>query len=153
MNLVDLSPFDPDHVLKIHLRDDEATSPQYRTMMHEWAKFCHASGPSFTAVEGDLILCCVGLKVIKEGVAEAWMVLSKEGTDRKYLRAMYFQVSTHMKELMRDLNLHRVQAWVREDFHAGARYAEVLGFKKEGVMRKYDIDKTDCFLYSFVEGD
>ena len=40
-------------------------------------------------------------------------------------------------------NYHRIQASVRADFKAGVRFAEFLGFQAEGVMRKFDVAKTD----------
>ena len=150
MKMVDLIPFEPEHILRVNLRGDEATSAQYKDSMYEWAKVCHANGPSFTAVEGDKILCCAGLKVVKEGVGEGWMVLAEEGTDKKYAKNVYVQTLLHLGEMIKDLNLHRIQAWVRCDFPLGVKFLEGMGFEREGIMRKYDVDKMDCYLYSLI---
>jgi hypothetical protein len=44
-------------------------------------------------------------------------------------------------------NFHRVELIVMEDFKAGKDWAVALGFKSEGVRRKYTPDKQDIEVF------
>lgn len=149
MKFVEVVPFLPEHLMEIHLRDDQPVSDEYKKRMYEWGKVNHENGPGFTGKDGDLILCCAGLKVFRTGVAEAWMVMSSEVAKGIYTRQAYEQVRAYLLFLMKDLGLDRVQAWVRSDFPVGCKYAEMMGMEREGMMRKYD-KGADCYLYAIV---
>ena len=48
------------------------------------------------------------------------------------------------------LNLHRIVMSVQEDFEEGIRWAEALGFEREGLMRKHGPTKLNHYLYARV---
>lgn len=81
-------------------------------------------------------------------VFRAWALISDEVTRapveffRKTRRMLLLYTAMH--------DLHRVEFSVRSDFATGKRFAEKLGFKSEGVMRKYGFDGADYVLYARV---
>lgn len=48
---------------------------------------------------------------------------------------------------------HRMALDVRQDFEAGHRFARLLGFQAEGVMRAYGPNREDHMLYARVRAD
>lgn len=47
-------------------------------------------------------------------------------------------------------NSGRIDTSVHCHFAQAIRWAEMLGFQNEGLMRKYDPDGLDCYLYAQV---
>ena len=44
----------------------------------------------------------------------------------------------------------RIQIEVKTDYRMGCRWAEALGFKREGLMRRWMPDGSDAYLYGRV---
>lgn len=51
-----------------------------------------------------------------------------------------------------DQAAHRIAMDVREDFEAGHRFARLLGFKAEGLMRAYGPNRENHMLYARIAG-
>ena len=59
-----------------------------------------------------------------------------------------------MKHILNDIikqkRYHRIQAIVLKDYKAGIRFAELFGFKNEGLMKSYSVDKEDFYRYARI---
>lgn len=120
-----------------------------------WLDVAESCGPSLSGMDGEDVLFCIGLTVVKDGVAEAWIVIpDRSRTGSLPVARFIFRSSCYwLRYFMKDLNLRRVAAWVRCDNPAHVKWIEALGFSREGIMRKFDRDGGDCYLYALVKED
>ncbi|MEN9417119.1 MAG: hypothetical protein RI988_739 [Pseudomonadota bacterium] len=136
-------PLKPDDVSPLVLQPTQRLAqpllldPAYRDAL------C-SSGPAYGAWVGDRIVGAGGLLEVWPGRAHAWALIG-EGAGRHWLlihRATLRALESH--------SFRRVETAVVSDFAAGHRWAEMLGFVREGRMRGYAPDGTDCDLYARV---
>jgi len=104
-------------------------------------------GTSITVTLDDKIMGVGGVGIFWQGVGEVWAMFSPEIA--KYPIETVKRTRTALNKIIHDYNLHRVQCYVREDLTAQG-FVKALGFKEEGVAKKYTHDKVDCTLYSIV---
>lgn len=117
----------------------------------ELAENREENGQCITGVVDDRIIGCGGIDLMWPGVGEVWVLLSYD-TDKCPVRA-YEVIRDGLKKLIDDNDLWRVQAWGRIGFAKAHTLFRHLGFKPEGLARKYTHDKVDCILYSIVRDD
>jgi hypothetical protein len=126
--------FQEDHLVSLGLTNIEAVRP--------------VIGPyAYTGVCEGEVVCCAGVTLLWQGVGEAWLFVS-EGA-RAYI-GLPGAVRELLDTVRRNLQLHRIQATVRVDNPRAHRMDTWLGFKEEGIMRKYTPDKTDCYRMARV---
>lgn len=102
-------------------------------------------GPAYSGVVGDQVIACMGLIPQWEHRAIAWGLIAKEA-------GPYFVQIT--KAVFRTMELHpyrRIETAVISTFEQGHRWAQLLGFKREGTMEFYTPDGHACDLYARVQ--
>lgn len=100
----------------------------------------------YTGMEGDAVLATGGVHPMWEGVGEAWLLVGKEGYEKPTTVAKWTDyLFQHIQE---EFGLFRIQASVSALDLTANRYAQWLGFEKEGIMRKYGPDGTDYIRYA-----
>lgn len=97
---------------------------------------------------GDEPVAVVGIIQNWPGVAEAWSVASE--SVRKAPVSYTRQVKRMLSEYESKLKLHRVQMTVRREYVEGIHWAEVLGFRSEGVLRGFGPDRADYVMFARV---
>jgi hypothetical protein len=104
----------------------------------------------FTALCDDSVLACGGFIWKWKGVVDGWVLLSERvGPDG--LLWLHRNVLKMNEGLYKKYGKLRIQTTVREDFRAGHRWAKMLGFEPEGLMRQYDPDGKDHRLYARIQ--
>ncbi len=97
---------------------------------------------SFTALQGDTVLCCAGVIRAWPGRALAWALISQSA-------GPYFvQLTRAMQRYMDLIPDRRVEAVVDSGFDQGHRWLRLLGFQHEGRLRLYTPDGRDVDLYA-----
>ena len=108
-------------------------------------------GMSFTLLVDDNPILAGGIVPLWNGVAEGWVMASKEVNDYKIKSAS--AVKKRLDLLCNNNNIYRLQTAVKEEFITGVRFAEWLGLKNEGLMTMYGPDKTNYYrmakIYEF----
>jgi hypothetical protein len=136
-------PFEPVHLTRILLQPSQAIMQP--TMSNpEYGPSLALAGPAYSLVDGDEVFATAGLIKQWDHRAIAWALISGEAG--KHFFALH-------KAVRRALNLHyyrRVETAVACDFPQGHRWAELLGFEREGRMRAYTPDGHDCDLYARI---
>jgi hypothetical protein len=115
----------------------EITKPEYGPALL-------AAGPAYSAVEDDVVFASAGFYQQWEGRAIVWALLSADA-GRHFIRIH--------RAVLRAFSLHpyrRIETAVLDGFEEGYRWAEMLGFWREGLMRAYCPDGTDAHLYARV---
>ena len=108
-------------------------------------------GMSFTLLVDDNPILAGGIVPLWNGVAEGWVMASKEVNDYKIKSAS--AVKKRLDLLCNNNNIYRLQTAVKEEFKTGVRFAEWLGLRKEGLMTMYGPDQTNYYrmakIYEF----
>jgi len=105
-------------------------------------------GESYTAFDSTDIIVCAGILPLWRNVGEAWMATSP--LIEKYKIFVAKNIRKIFKEIIFNLQLERVQTFVDSENMASINLVERLGFKKEGLMRKY-IGGRDFIRYAWVK--
>lgn len=137
-------PFEPDHLKQLLLQPSQAMM-QPLLDSAEYAQSLKDAGPAYSLVDGDEVFACAGLIPQWEGRAVAWALISEEAGPH-FLRIT--------RAVRRCFDLHpfrRIETAVSHDFQQGHRWAQMLGFTREGLMRSYTPDGRDCDLYARVQ--
>lgn len=92
-------------------------------------------------------IAILGYSHLWSGVAEVFSVITD---DIVPVRFSFHQVVLGMIDTLQCSGYSRLQFTVREGYPRAERWAEGLGFEKEGVMRKYGPDQASHFLYARV---
>ena len=144
-----LMPFRKEDLHKINLRpfDGKVTMgvPYPLEIIARQAE----NGVAYTGIDDNgEIIAIGGVTMIWDKVGSGWVMTSD--------LMVKYKVWTHraIKEIL-DLaivkhNLHRIESIILEDHIVSQAWAERLGFEREGLLRKYDTEKNDYYLYARV---
>jgi hypothetical protein len=105
-------------------------------------------GPSYTVFDGDQIVFCAGVSIIRKGLGEAWNI-SEKYAEKIPLRMARCHV-WFLNAIAEEYNLRRIQSWVRTDDPQSARYNRVIGFKCEGVLERIGINGEDMKVFGRI---
>jgi len=94
-----------------------------------------------------LALC--SLFLLAEGTAEVILIPSKKFKDYK-LGVFKILHSAMDGWVQKEFQLHRLQMSISTAWGGGIKWARLLGFKFEGIMRGYGTDKQDHALFAKV---
>tara|TARA_R100001244_G_scaffold52270_2_gene45359 strand:- start:977 stop:1438 length:462 start_codon:yes stop_codon:yes gene_type:complete len=142
-------PFEPWHLDWIDFSEDATRSlAAVLQDMPNHARLLSTVSKAYTGLHGGKVIASVGLVPWWDGMAELWMYLGKDALIQKKqgIKALRW----FMAHVIKEMNLHRIQAVVKTDFKKGHRFAEFFGFKSEGNMPKYSVYKEDFTRYSKI---
>lgn len=112
-------------------------------------KLFATEGHAYTALKQGRPVGAAGVMPIWAGVGEAVGFLTKEFREH-HPKTLHKSVSWGLAEIQRNFKYHRIQLSVTLGYHVGYRWAERLGFKWEGVMPLYTIDKRTFVRFGKV---
>ena len=103
---------------------------------------------AFTGIIDGKPIFAAGMKVIWNGVAEGWVLATKEALNHPLLVAK--AIKKDFARIAKENNIVRVQTAVRADYTTGLRFAKWLGLQEEGLMKKFGFDGSDQYMYARV---
>ena len=106
------------------------------------------AGLAFTLLDNNVPVCSGGVIPTWLGNAQGWVISSKRIFRNKIKAARLIKERTDL--LCANNKIWRLQTAVKADFKIGIRFAEFLGFNKEGLMVGYGPDKTDYYLMARI---
>ena len=138
---VKIVPLEPRHLLEIRVQDAQRNCDvalRNETNAQELAR----AGPAFTALESEIPIACAGLAHCGSGRYLAWSVISPRGLER------FGGIHRGVRRFLEIADYRRIEAVVDVEHEKAIRWIEVLGFEREGVMRKYTENGRDVYLYA-----
>lgn len=139
--MTDLVPFEPAHLDLLEVQD--AQRGTFPVGDPAYALSLIKAGPCWSVFVGGRVVACGGLCIQWEGRGVAWAIIS-EGAP----------LVAVTKSVIHVLGLpgipRRVECFVDVSFQEGIRWAEMLGFQREGLMRAFSPDGRDHVLFSRV---
>ncbi len=136
-------PFESAHLDSLIPRDVFSVEPDIASRIISAAE--HKNNHVGTVMCGDSAIAVIGITPIWKGVAEVWSMTSERV--RECPIAFHRLVLSMIDQYQHTLGLHRVYMHVKFGFHEGVRWANALGFKCEGLMKKMAQDGSDILLF------
>jgi len=115
-----------------------------------WEEHLHnleQPGKAFTAVYNGNCIVAGGITLLWEGVYEGWVIASHKIWDHPLAAAR--AVKKGLELLIEQNKVVRLQTAVKQDFKLGHRFAQWLGLKNEGTMKKY-VSNQDHIRYARI---
>lgn len=112
----------------------------------EYAK----AGPCETLFVGTTVAACWGVYKQSEYTGTAWMLVNDD-VRHKHARAILKAARRFLDICEISHSIHRIQITVKLSTAPFVRWSELLGFRVEGLMRKYDDAGEDHFLMARIK--
>jgi hypothetical protein len=146
---VKIRPFQMDDMLRINLREIDMRTGTFYDSGVKCTVSAAEKGEALTLLVDDVILSIGGIVPLFPGVAEMWSLASKE-VDRHPI-VFHKSIIKILKFWEKQNELHRMQCKVFAGHDKSQKWLERMGFKNEGLMRKYDALKNDYYMYARVK--
>ena len=104
--------------------------------------------PAWTMKKDGRPIACGGVVHVGGGIGVVWVQVTDEARGYGLKLCRFARIA--MKIVFEDMKFHRVQATVRADRPEYRRWAELMGFECEGLMKKAAPDQSDLYLYARV---
>jgi hypothetical protein len=101
---------------------------------------------AFTGMIDGKPIFAAGMKIIWNGVAEGWVLATKDALDHPI--AVAKAIKKDFARIAKENNINRVQSAVRANYTTGLKFAKWLGLEEEGLMRKFGFDGSDQYMYA-----
>lgn len=101
---------------------------------------------AFTGMIDGKPIFAAGMKMIWNGVAEGWVLATKDTLDHPLLVAR--AIKKGFAKTAKENNINRVQTAIRADYTIGLKFAKWLGLEEEGLMKKFGFDGSDQYMYA-----
>lgn len=108
------------------------------------------NGVAYTGIddEGEIILIG-GVAFLWKGVGSGWVLTSE--LLLKYKAWFHRTIRDVLDATEKMYDLHRIESIILKDHEVSMRWAERLGFEQEGLLRKYNSQKQDHWLYARIK--
>ena len=145
---IQIVPFHWTHPYAADLREHDKKAFEHIPNYQEMLKAFQAEGDAITALWRGRIVACLGCNVMWPGVAEAWMITSIEfpniSTTATRAAIRYFD------KVAIKYQLKRLQITVDTENELAVRWAKVLKFTPEGLLRKYGPGNSDHMMFARI---
>ena len=142
--MIEVVEFEARHCTDLILQDAQSfTQPLLR--MPDYAQALIDGGPHFSAMLDGRVIGCAGVWMIEPHRGIAWALLAED------IGKSIFHMHKAVKRFLEEVEIQRIETAVDYNFHAGHRWAKMLGFRAEGVMRRFFPDGHDAILYARIQ--
>ena len=149
MSKVVIVPFENKHADQILEQGLNSEILELKPEHRKYAYFLKEVGKSFTGLVNDIPIAAGGVFHLWDGVAEGWVLATKEIYKYPVFCAKHIKKRTEM--LIKNNNIKRLQTSVKADCEMAIRFAKWLGLKPEGVMKSYGPAGEDFIRFARIE--
>ena len=149
MSDVVIVPFENKHAEQILEQGLNSEFLQLKPEHKKYAFFLKEVGMSFTGLVNNRPIAAGGVFHLWDGVAEGWVLATKEIYKYPVFCAKHIKKRTEM--LIKNNNIKRLQTSVKADCEMAIRFAKWLGLKPEGVMKSYGPAGEDFIRFARIE--
>lgn len=145
--MIEVIPFEPEHIfgMKPLIKDGELE--QALTNM-EYLKCLKRYGVAYSGFTKDgVCVGAAGVRQINLKTFEGWAILSEDSHKniKSIIRAVDLFIKNHFKFDVAD----RFQATVKLSYEKGHRFAKLLKFEPEGILKNYE-NGEDFMIYGRI---
>jgi len=140
--MLEIAPYQPDHLARLRIQHNQA-------VMHEllaqpdYAQAIAAADLTFTGLRDGVVVGCAGVFPQWPGRGLAWALVGSLNP-RDWVQVT--RAALHLFETAHARGYWRIETTVDVSFGAGIRWALMLGFKTEGLMRRYTPQGRDHLM-------
>lgn len=132
------------HILDVQLQPAQDFATPFVTQQQA-IDIAASKGIGWSAEVDGQIIACAGIVHIHDERGVAWAMLSADAL--RHIKTLHRVIG----RVVANAPWRRIEMTVEASHDAGCRWAERLGFQREGLMRAYTPDGRDCFLYARVK--
>ena len=110
-----------------------------------------AEHPAYTLIIDGEVILCGGVMLLDWQAGDAWTLFAD--SYQKYPIACFKACKYVIDKISKEHNLRRVQAIVQTELNGGQRFAERLGFKKEGILQSFGPNGEDFVILGKIIGE
>jgi hypothetical protein len=136
---VQIVPFQAAHIARLKLDTENAALPD-----REFLVALEDEKYSYTLMQGERVVACLGVIEWWEGRGEGWMFLGPHS-----LRELCYLYRA-MKRFFEACPFRRVEAVVRSDFPEAQDWVKSFGFKFEGHLTAYSPEGDDTQMFAKI---
>ena len=148
MSKVDIIPFENEHAHYILSQPLNSKFLELRPEHKKYGYFLKEIGMSFTGIVNNKPIAAGGVFPLWDGVAEGWVLATKEINNYLITFARFMKQRTDM--MIANNKSKRLQTSVKADCDIAIRFAKWLGLKEEGLMKGYGPDGSDYYRYARI---
>jgi RimJ/RimL family protein N-acetyltransferase len=137
MNIV---PFQASHLYDLSLQESQLGFSNY--FDEKYGAALRRGGPCFSGFDGDQMIGCAGIIHQWDNRAIAWALLSQD------CGKCFVKIHKAVRNFLDMADYNRIEAYVDADFEQGHRWVEMLKFEQEGLMRQFNPDGRDAYMYA-----
>lgn len=137
-------PFLPVHLEGIELQENQAWLTPHLSDQAYIGSLMN-SGPSWTACHEGEVIGCGGFAWITDSCIRAWALVSKHAGPHM------FSATRTIRCMLEVSQTQRIEILIDADFPPAHRWAKMLGFEREGTLRKFGARGTDQDIYSRIK--
>ena len=101
-------------------------------------------GPAYMATHKGQVICAFGCIPLWPGVGECWLLTDVSLPEHR--RPFHRVTKLILDSFMSELNLIRLQITVHSENVLAHKWAKVLYFKQEGVLKRFGPDGKDFYM-------
>jgi hypothetical protein len=143
-----IEPFKAEHFKAMDLKNEMRISTELMPDYELIIKKFETNGPAMTLFIDDKIIGSAGFLPYWPGVAEVWALVTP--LVHNYPLEFCKFIKKNMESVISIVGLSRVQATVKVGDQMAVKFLQFLGFKIEGLMRKFGPDGSDNFMMGRV---
>ena len=148
MSNIEFVPFENQHAQFILDQGLNSELLELRPEHKKYAYYLKEIGMSFTGMLNNKPIAAGGVFPLWDGVAEGWVLATKEINNYPITFARVMKQRTDM--MIANNKIKRLQTSVKADCDIAIRFAKWLGLKEEGLMKQYGADGSDYYRYARV---
>ena len=148
MSKVVIVPFENKHANQILEQGLNSDVLELKPEHRKYAYFLKEIGMSFTGLVNDKPIAAGGVYHLWDGVAEGWVLATKEIYKYPIFCAKHIKRRTEI--IIKANNIKRLQTSVKADCDVAVRFAKWMGLKEEGLMKSYGPDGSDFIRFAKV---
>ena len=148
MSKIEFVPFENEHAHYILDKGLNQELLELRPEHRKYAYYLKEIGMSFTGMYNNKPIAAGGVFPLWEGVAEGWVLATKEINNYPITFARVMKKRTDM--MIANNLIKRLQTSVKADCDIAIRFAKWLGLKEEGLMKGYGPDGSDYYRYARI---
>lgn len=145
---IQIVPFHWAHPYAANLREFDKEAFDYIPNYQDMLKAFQAEGDAVTAMWRGRIVACLGCNNMWPGVAEAWLITSVEIADISVTTTR--AAIRYFDKLAIRNQLKRMQITVNMENELAMRWAKMLKFTPEGVLRRYGPSGADHMMFARI---
>ena len=120
----------------------------------EQAQINLSRGIALSLMLDGQVIGIAGVVLFHDGVGEAWVVpVADIELLKSKAKGIIIACIAGLQDITARFGMRRIQAIVPEEYFTGRKFARILGFKQEGIMKKYAEDGKNSIMFARVWGE